>query len=204
MHAPLFGRLIPKKLKFFAWQVLHGKMHTQNPPQRFFSFGLQPTRMVCSLQELWGGRLNHLMWDCSFIASLWSCFFRTFEVVMARNKEYYAIFDEMLLSSPFHNKGKNFVAVMFSTFCGIWLERNNLFLEGLRGQARSFGILLSLIHLYRHPLIKFSVITNWGSFLIGIFFFVMYCSRFFCWWVVFCMHSFCTFFPNSSWKFYFL
>lgn len=94
---------ISKKVNFFAWHALHGRVNTMGCIQRHPSFllGLQWGFLYCKLSE----NLDHIFGRCQFALSIWDFFLETYGVCLARNRDRPLMLVKVLFRLPFCDKG---------------------------------------------------------------------------------------------------
>ena len=93
---------IPKKVSFFTWQLLLGRVNTLQWMVRKRTMLMGPfCSILCRKAE---EDLNHLFWLCHYTTAVWNLFLQDY-VNYARHHDFQATISEFLLNLPFKEKG---------------------------------------------------------------------------------------------------
>lgn len=85
---------IPKKIEFFIWQVLLGRMNTLGRLAKKMPSLMGPScRILCQKA---GKHLDHLLWDCQLATFVWSQFFQEFNLQFAGQRRICATIKDLL------------------------------------------------------------------------------------------------------------
>lgn len=128
---------VPKKAKFFSWQVLLGRVNLLDWLLRKYLLVGPFCCIHCRKVE---EDLDYLLWGCEFVRSIWNCFFQEFGFMLV------SCFDRGV-PPPSASLGRR---VAFFGRCGcilwvLWRERNK---RVYRGLEKDPSIAWSLVKCY--------------------------------------------------------
>lgn len=123
VYASMWRMIIPNKIKFFIWLVLHGRVNTLDLMSRRMSSLMGSW---CSI--LWrkiAEDLDHLLWSFDFAYAMWTFFFDKSSFFLARQHDYWEMIEEFLLYPSFSEKGKFLCLARVYCFLGSlgWKEQ---------------------------------------------------------------------------------
>lgn len=96
----VFWRIkVPRKVRFFIWQVLHDHANTVDRLVRKLSLLVGP--FCCILCWKAEEDLDHVLWRCEFACCVWILFPRRFGMMCVHHRDVRDMIEEFLLNSLF-------------------------------------------------------------------------------------------------------